>query len=95
MAKDRYKEQFAAATAKAFRNLYPEAYKETGDRDIFDAETIYNALEKPKDPEMGRFALPIFRYVRLLKDKPAAIAAGVAPGCTCRQSPPTPGRRAG
>ena len=78
MAEDRYKQQFAEAVAEAFRTLYPEAYAETGDREVFSRETVYRALETPRDPRRGRFSLPVFRHVKLLRDKPPEIAAKVA-----------------
>ncbi|RKX25506.1 MAG: arginine--tRNA ligase [Candidatus Zixiibacteriota bacterium] len=79
MKKDKYKQQFAEATAQAFRNVYPEIYAKVGDGDnAFSTEFIYNSLETPKDRSMGRFAFPVFRQAGLLKDKPPAIAAKVA-----------------
>ncbi|MBD3258164.1 arginine--tRNA ligase, partial [candidate division GN15 bacterium] len=78
MTKDRYKDEFAQAVAMAFRNAYPEVYEATGDAEVFDPGVIYDGLQKPKDPTMGRFAFPVFRYAKLLKDKPPAIAEKVS-----------------
>ena len=78
MSTDKYKDQFASAASRAFRSVYPEVFQQVGNREVFNSETIYQALEKPKDPKMGRFALPVFRFVRLLKDKPQVIASRVA-----------------
>ena len=78
MSKDRYKEQFAGAAAAAFQKVYPDKFAEAGQTQVFDPETVYGLLEKPKDASMGRFALPVFRHARLLGDKPPAIADKVA-----------------
>ncbi|UCC45548.1 MAG: arginine--tRNA ligase [Candidatus Zixiibacteriota bacterium] len=78
MEKDNYRMAFAEAAAAAFRELYPEAFARVGDAEVFSTETVYSSLEKPKDPRMGRFALPVFRFVRLLEEKPPVIAARLA-----------------
>ena len=70
MGRDKYREQFATVTAEAFRNVYPDVYRSVGDTQVFISKTIFQALEKPKDSRMGRFALPVFRYTRLLGKKP-------------------------
>jgi len=78
MAREKYKDQFARATAEAFREVYPDIFKEVGETEVFDPDVVYDGLAKPKDPTMGRFAFPVFRYAGLLKDKPPDIAAKVA-----------------
>jgi len=78
MTKDKYKDQFARATAEAFRRVYPDIFKEVGESEVFAGDVIYEGLAKPKDPSMGRFAFPVFRYSRLLKEKPPEIASKVA-----------------
>ncbi|MCD6249071.1 MAG: arginine--tRNA ligase [candidate division Zixibacteria bacterium] len=78
MAKDKYKEIFAGATADAFRIVFPETYKSEGDSGPFFAETVYDALVVPKDPSMGRFCLPVFPYARLLKQAPPQIALQIS-----------------
>ncbi|MCP4684338.1 MAG: arginine--tRNA ligase [bacterium] len=78
MTKDKYKNEFATATAQAFREAYPDIFAEVGEAEVFAGDVIYEGLAKPKDPSMGRFAFPVFRYVRLLKEKPPEIAAKVA-----------------
>ncbi|RME26829.1 MAG: arginine--tRNA ligase [Candidatus Zixiibacteriota bacterium] len=78
MKRDKYKEPFAKAVAEAFRTLYPDVLQSDPDAAIFDPEAVYQALETPKDPRMGRFAMPVFRYSRLLKAKPPEIASKVA-----------------
>ncbi len=75
---DPFKRQFAELAAAAFREHYPDAHNELGDKEIFDPDFIADHLEKPKDPTMGRFALPVFRYARLFKAKPPDIAATIA-----------------
>lgn len=77
-AKDKYKLQFAEAAATAFRQAYPDTYAELGDTEMFSAETLYEGIEKPKDPSMGRFALPVFRFLRHLKQKPPEVTQKVA-----------------
>ncbi len=79
MAKDKFKTSFSEATAAAFKSLYADKYENAGDVQIFSSDFIYENLEKPKDPSMGRFALPVFRFGKLLEDKPPSIAAKVAP----------------
>ncbi len=79
MAKDKFKTSFSEATAAAFKSLYADKYENAGDVQIFSSDFIYENLERPKDPSMGRFALPVFRFGKLLEDKPPSIAAKVAP----------------
>ncbi len=78
MNKDQFKQLFADKAAQAFKATFPEAYAATGKKEVFDARFILEHLEKPKDPSMGRFAFPVFRYAKLLGGKPPDIAAGVA-----------------
>ena len=78
MAKDKYKDQFARATAEAFRRVYPDIFEKVGEKEVFAPEVVYEGLAKPKDASMGRFAFPVFRYAGLLKQKPPEIAAKVA-----------------
>lgn len=78
--KNRFKEQFANSAAKAFQEVYPDKYKEAGEEQVFSAQFIYDKLEKPKDVTKGRFAFPVFRYGKLLKDKPPAIATKISDG---------------
>ncbi len=79
MAKDTYREQFAFAAAMAFQKVYADKFEALGYTEVFNEEIVYERLEKPKDPRMGRFALPIFRYSKLLGDKPPSIAEKTAP----------------
>lgn len=78
MSSDRFKQEFAESTAEAFRAVYPEVYADKGDEQVFNADFVLENIEKPKDPTMGRFALPVFRYSKLLGGKPQDIAAKVA-----------------
>ncbi len=78
MLKNNYTEEFARALATAFREVYPAKFKEIGPSEVFDPEFIQSGLEKPKDPSMGRFAFPVFKYSRLLGEKPPEIASKVA-----------------
>lgn len=42
------------------------------------AEEIAGALALPPNPEMGDFALPCFKFAKILRKSPAAIAEGLA-----------------
>lgn len=75
---DKYKQQFAKAHAEAFRQVYPNKFETEGVISVFDPEWIEANLEKPKDPKMGRFSLPVFRHAKMLGDKPQTIAAMVS-----------------
>ncbi len=79
MKKDRFRQQFAEATAEAFRQVFADKYGAAGDTEVFDPDFIRDNLEKPKDAKMGRFAFPVFRYARLLGYSPQEISARVAP----------------
>jgi arginyl-tRNA synthetase len=78
VAKDKYRSVFSEAVSRAFRMVYREKYEEVGNRDVFNCDDVYQLIEKPRDPQMGRFALPVFRFVKLLEDKPPEISAKVA-----------------
>ena len=75
---DTYKAQFAESTAAAFRALYPDVFSASGEREIFNADFVRQALETPKDPTKGRFALPVFKYAKLLGDPPPVIVTKVS-----------------
>ena len=77
MTQDKYRVQFATTLALAFRKAYPEKYAAAGDSDIFDPDSLYTKIERPKDPRMGRFALPVFRFAKDLREKPQEIAARI------------------
>jgi arginyl-tRNA synthetase len=78
MATDKYKDQFARAVAEAFRSVYPEVYQQEGDTGLFDPKSVADGLEAPRDPSMGRYALPVFRYLSLFKAKPQDVTSAVA-----------------
>ena len=78
MTKDKFKLQFAEAAEVAFNENYGDILKSAGNNDLFEKDAIYDSLETPKDPKMGRFAFPVFRYVKLLKASPQEIAAKIA-----------------
>ncbi len=75
---NRYTEQFAEALATAFQRVYPIQFAELGCDQVFDPRFILAGLEKPKDASMGRFAFPVFKYSRLLGEKPQDIASHIA-----------------
>jgi len=78
VTKNRFREQFARALATAFQQAYADKFESMGMKEVFDAEFIYDNLEKPKDARMGRFAFPVFRFSKLLGAKPPEIAQRVA-----------------
>lgn len=78
MKRDKFKEQFATATATAFQRVYRKQYQKLGIAQVFDSDFVYSNLEKPKDPQMGRFAFPVFRYAHLLGDSPDKITSRIA-----------------
>lgn len=73
--KDKYKEAFATAVAAAFEALYPSVCQTDDGRSQLTAESVHGYLEAPKDPAMGRFSLPVFRFAKLLREKPQDIAS--------------------
>ncbi len=77
MDRDKYKWQFASILAIAFQNRYVEQLADQSLSQEFSAEHIYNNLDKPKDPKMGRFAFPVFRFSKVLKIAPPIIAKSV------------------
>ena len=78
MTQDRFKLEFADLAVQVFRTLYPDAYRSAGDTSVFNRDQVIELCEKPKDPSMGRFALPVFRFGKLLSDSPPKIASSVA-----------------
>lgn len=78
MSKDRFKSDFAGAAAKAFQKTYPDKFRIVGNEQIFNPDFIYEHLETPKDPSMGRFALPVFKFVQLLGEKPGQITPKIS-----------------
>jgi arginyl-tRNA synthetase len=78
MTNDKFKDTFAKAASIAFKTEYSDVMNNFGDKSIFSVETIYESLEKPKDPSMGRFAFPVFKYTKTLKDKPQIIATKIS-----------------
>jgi len=78
MLLEELKNRFADLAARAFRETYAEKHAEVGEEQVFNRDFIHANLEKPKDPTMGRFAFPVFRYSKLLADKPDSIAGKVA-----------------
>ena len=75
---DALKEQFAESTAEAFKHVFPELHKSIGEEGPFSSAELLGMIEKPRDTKMGRFALPIFRYLPQLKSNPGDITARVA-----------------
>lgn len=43
-----------------------------------DEEEIYNSIALPPNPEMGDYALPCFRFAKVLRKSPALIAQSIA-----------------
>ncbi len=78
MALEQHKDQFAKSVAEAFQQCYPEQFGAVGESGAFSVAEVRSCLEKPKDARLGRFALPVFPYLKLLKSKPNDVAARVA-----------------
>ena len=78
MSLDIYKLKFAELASMAFKECYKGIYTEVGDQQVFNTAFIAENLEKPKDPKMGRFAFPVFRYTKMLKSTPPEIAGAVS-----------------
>ncbi len=76
--KDKYRAHFSDVLARAFRETYPEAYAATGPEQMFSQDFLYEALEKPRDASMGRFALPIFKFLKVLRQKPDEVSSVVS-----------------
>lgn len=72
MADKNLKELFAELWALAYNAAYPDAPEK------FTTERLLDLLEKPKNPKMGRVALPAFRFATELKEKPPDIARKVS-----------------
>jgi arginyl-tRNA synthetase len=79
MEKDVYREKFAEATAVAFRQVYPAVFQSHGDQGPFNTQSVMAELAPPKDPTMGRFCLPVFKYARLFSQAPPQISSQIAP----------------
>lgn len=47
--------------------------------DVISYQDVLEALEVPKNPEMGDFAFPCFKLAKALKQGPPQIAANIAP----------------
>ena len=78
MSKDKFKIQFSESLAKAFQSRYSDKYSQIGENEIFSSDYIYENLGKPKDPNMGRFAFPVFRFGKLLGGNPPRIASEIS-----------------
>lgn len=74
MTKETYKRRFAQIVATGFRESFTDQYRVSGESGPFDENEVYAGLEAPKDPRLGWFAFPVFRFVPLLKRKPAEIS---------------------
>ncbi|MEW6050919.1 MAG: arginine--tRNA ligase [Candidatus Zixiibacteriota bacterium] len=75
--KEKYKREFAAATADAFRRTYRDIGVQFGNTGPFNEAEILAAIEHPKDPQMGWLAVPVHRFSGLLGQSPVKIAASV------------------
>jgi arginyl-tRNA synthetase len=64
MIKDKFKYEIASATVKAFNEAYPDLKRDNPGLTIFDVDAVYDRLEKPRNPEMGNYALPLFELAK-------------------------------
>ena len=70
---DSLKMRIAGLTEAAANELFEEMRKAYPDLYIFDSKQIYNRLEKPKNPEMGNYALPLFELAKAARTNPVEI----------------------
>ncbi|MFH2035712.1 MAG: arginine--tRNA ligase [Candidatus Zixiibacteriota bacterium] len=70
MAEDRFKREIAESTAAAFIEKYPELREKYPELPIFNSDMIYERLEKPKNPEMGSYAFPLFDSAKAININP-------------------------
>jgi arginyl-tRNA synthetase len=78
MKLDQYKRQFAEAASSAFGKKYPDLFKDDRLKETLSNNGIYNSLEKPKDPKMGRFAFPIFSLVKIIRTSPTELSSSLS-----------------
>jgi arginyl-tRNA synthetase len=64
MLKDKFKTEIATISVSAFGELLPDLKKDDPEFFAFNAELIYKTLEKPKNPDMGNYALPLFEVAK-------------------------------
>ncbi|MBN2227821.1 MAG: arginine--tRNA ligase [candidate division Zixibacteria bacterium] len=73
MIPDQFKIDVAELTAEAAETAFGELYEEQPDLFIFDPVAIAERLEKPKNPDMGNYALPLFDLAKTAHGNPADL----------------------
>ncbi|MCX6829705.1 MAG: arginine--tRNA ligase [candidate division Zixibacteria bacterium] len=71
--KDRFREQIAELTSRAFREILPEWRVVNPGLFTFHPEELYYKLETPKNPQLGNFALPLFELTKIIKQNPVEL----------------------
>jgi len=71
--KDEFRERIADIIVMAAKEVLGDRAEDCPDLYIFDVEQIYERLEKPKNPEMGNYALPLFELAKAAKVNPVEI----------------------
>ncbi|MCH9031132.1 MAG: arginine--tRNA ligase [candidate division Zixibacteria bacterium] len=65
--------------AECLRAALTSAYKDSlNDTNLLDADYIYSSFERPRNPEFGDLATPLFPYVKVLKKAPDKIFGEVS-----------------
>lgn len=78
MNKEEKKEKYAKSISATFQYCYKDIFDKIGEIEVFNPLVIEDYLEKPKDPKMGRYSLPVFRFTQLLQSTPPDIANKIA-----------------
>ena len=78
MDKEEKKEKYARSISATFQHCYKDIFEKIGENEVFNPWVIMDYLEKPKDPKMGRYSLPVFRFTQLLQSKPPDISKLIA-----------------
>ncbi|SMF54723.1 arginine--tRNA ligase [Pseudobacteriovorax antillogorgiicola] len=73
-ALDHSKWQIALQIEAIINQMIPEG----GDR--VRTEDVYNTIERPKEPKMGDYACPCFRFAKAVRKKPPELASAICEG---------------
>lgn len=73
------KSVFAQWLADGLSSAYGEALDGT---ELLDVSHIIASIERPRKPEFGDLALPLFPYVKALKEPPPKVFAAIKDGAT-------------
>jgi len=73
MKQDTFKIQIAEITAKAARRAFEELFASQGNLYVFNPDAVIGRLEKPRNPDMGNYALPLFDLAKSAGSNPAEL----------------------